>query len=223
VIYSAYLKLFRTIRPDKEKIVSIAFTIILINSSITLAQYKQQDFGVTFFAGYLFPGNLKTLDGELRIENNINYGLALDIRTTDDLFVEFLYNKADTEVRFKQEYYDTMKTLFNMSIEYFQAGAHVEVKQGEFSPFAAFTFGATYFKPKDDNFESDWKFSFTVGGGIKYYFTNNIGLRLQCRFLVPIYFSSASIFCNQGICNIFISGGTYILQYDLTAGWAVSF
>jgi len=199
---------------------SILFVLFFSSAS---AQYKRRQFEITPFAGYLFPGNLQTLDGELKIENDLNYGLAFDIRTTDDLFIEFLYNRSDTEVRFKKEYYDTIKTLFNMSIEYFQAGAHVEVEQGQFRPFAAFTLGATYFKPKDDNVESDWKFSFTVGGGIKYYFTDNIGLRLQWRFLIPVYFSSASIFCNNGICNINISGGTYIFQYDLTAGLAIGF
>jgi len=171
----------------------------------------------------MFPGNLHTIDGELRIENNLNYGLAFDVRTSDDLLIEILYNRSDTKVRFKQEYYDTVKTLFDMSIEYFQTGAHIETEAGQFRPFAAFTIGATYFNPKNDNYDSDWKFSFTTGGGVKYYFTNNIGLRLQWRFLVPIYFSSTSIFCNNGYCGIIVSGGTYLLQYDLTAGLVLSF
>ncbi|MCW8804629.1 MAG: hypothetical protein OQK57_09535 [Ignavibacteriaceae bacterium] len=83
--------------------------------------------------------------------------------------------------------------------------------------------GATYFKPKDNNVNSDWKYSFTAGGGIKYYFTDNLGVRLQWQFLVPIYFSSATIFCSDGYCGFFITGGTYLLQYDLTAGLAIAF
>ncbi|MCU0407078.1 MAG: hypothetical protein MUE64_08975 [Ignavibacteriaceae bacterium] len=109
-----------------------------------------------------------------------------------------------------------------MSIEYFQAGAHVETETGNFRPFAAFTLGVTYFKPKDDAISSELEFSFTAGGGIKYYFTENLAARLQWRFLVPIYFSSAAVFCTDGNCGIFITGGTYLLQYDLTAGLAFS-
>jgi hypothetical protein len=202
---------------------SLLTIFLIIDTPINYSQNNHQNFEVSPFIGYLFPGNLNTLDGELRIENHLNYGTALDIRTTDDLFIEILYNRTDTEVRFKQEYYDTIKTLFNMSIEYFQAGAHVETETGQFRPFAAFTLGATYFKPKDDKVNSDWKFSFTAGGGIKYYFTDNIGVRLQWWFLIPVYFSSASIFCSNGICSIYVSGGTYIFQYDLTAGLAVNF
>ena len=199
----------------------LTFLIVLATSS--LAQFKQQQIEVTPFAGYLLTSNLSTLDGDLIIDHNFNYGGVLDIRVSDDLFIELLYNRTNTEVRFKQEYFDTVKYLFDMSIEYFQAGAHVETETGNFRPFAAFTIGATYFNPMDDNINSELEFSFTAGGGIKYYFTENLATRLQWRFLIPVYFSSASIFCSDGYCGLFITGGTYLLQYDLTAGIAFSF
>lgn len=199
----------------------LTFLIVLTTSS--LAQFKQQQIEVTPFAGYLLTSNLSTLDGDLIIDHNFNYGGVLDIRVSDDLFIELLYNRTNTEVRFKQEYFDTVKYLFDMSIEYFQAGAHVETETGNFRPFAAFTIGATYFNPMDDNINSELEFSFTAGGGIKYYFTENLATRLQWRFLIPVYFSSASVFCSDEYCGIFIPGGTYLLQYDLTAGIAFSF
>ena len=186
------------------------------------AQIKQQ-VEITPFVGYLLSSNIRTLDGDLVIDHNFNYGATVDIRTGEDLFIELLYNRTDTEVRFKREYFDTVKYLFDMSIEYFQAGAHVEIETGSFRPFAAFTLGATYFKPKDEKISSEWEFSFTAGGGIKYYFADNIGVRLQWRFLIPVYFSSAAVFCSDGYCGLVISGGTYLLQYDLTAGLAFSF
>ena len=204
---------------------TILFASILLIFAVTstFAQIKRQQFEITPFAGYLFTGNLQTLDGELKIDNSFSYGAALDIRISDDLLIELVYNRADTEVGLRKEYFNTTDYLFDMSVEYFQAGAQVETETGQFRPFAAFTIGATNFNPKDNDYENDWKFSFTAGGGVKYYFTDNLGVRLQWRFLVPIYFSSASIFCNDGYCQIFITGGTYLLQYDLTAGLVFSF
>jgi opacity protein-like surface antigen len=196
---------------------------LLLSTAFGQTQFKQQQIEVTPFVGYFLTSNLSTLDGDLVIDHNFNYGGVLDVRVSDDLFIELLYNRTDTEVRFKQEYFDTVKYLFDMSIEYFQAGAHIETDSGNFRPFAAFTLGATYFKPKDDDINSELEFSFTAGGGIKYYFTENLAARLQWRFLIPVYFSSASVFCSDGYCGIFISGGTYLLQYDLTAGVAFSF
>jgi opacity protein-like surface antigen len=198
------------------------FTIIflLISTTFSFAQFKQRQIEVMPFVGYFLTSNLNTLDGDLVIDHNFNYGGVLDIRVSDDLFIELLYNRTNTEVRFKQEYFDTVKYLFDMSIEYFQAGAHVETETGNFRPFAAFTLGATYFNPMDDDINSELEFSITAGGGIKYYFAENLAVRLQWRFLIPVYFSSASIFCSDGYCGLFITGGTYLLQYDLTAGLA---
>ena len=196
---------------------------LMVSIKFSFAQLKQQQIEVTPFVGYFLTSNLSTLDGDLVIDHNFNYGAAIDIRISDDLFIELLYNRTDTEVHFKQEYFDTVKYLFDMSIEYFQAGAHVETETGNFRPFAVFTLGATYFKPKDNKISSELEFSFTAGGGIKYYFTENLAARLQWRFLIPIYFSDVSIFCSDGYCGLFITGGTYLLQYDLTAGLAFSF
>ncbi len=200
-----------------------ASILFIFTASSTSAQLKRQQFEITPFAGYLFTSNLQTLDGELKIDNSFDYGAALDIRISDDLLIELLYSRMDTEVGLRKEYYNTTDYLFDMSVEYFQGGVQVETETGQFRPFAAFTIGATYFNPKDYSYQSDWKFSFTAGGGIKYYFTDNLGIRLQWRFLVPIYFSSAAIFCNNGYCGIYISGGTYLLQYDLTAGLTIAF
>ena len=208
---------------SKISFFSFVSFLFITSFSSSFAQYRKQQFEITPFAGYIFPGNLQTIDGEMKIQNHLNYGLTIDIRTSEDLFIEILYDRTDTEVRFQPEYFDSTKTLFNASIEYFQAGAHIEVETGPFRPFAAFTLGATHTNPDKNNVNSDLKFSFTAGGGIKYYFTDNLGVRLQWRFLIPIYFSSASIFCNNGICDIYVSGGTYLLQYDLTGGLVVCF
>jgi hypothetical protein len=207
---------------NQIKIILLVSILFSNYSNSTFAQYKRQQFEITPFIGYLFTSNLQTFDGELKINNSFNYGAAFDVRLSDDLLIELLYIRTVTGVGLRKEFYQTVEKLFDMSVEYFQAGAHVETETGALRPFAAFTIGATYFNPQHNDYEGDWKFSFTAGGGIKYYFTDNLGIRLQWRFLVPIYFSNASIFCNDGVCGIFVSGGTYLLQYDLTAGLVFS-
>ena len=207
----------------KVNIFFLISTLFVFFSSSTTAQYTRKQFEITAFGGYLFTGNLQTLDGELKIDNNFDYGGIINIRFSKDLLIELLYNRTDTEVTLRKDYTNTSEYLFDMSVEYFQAGVLVETEPGPFRPFAAFTLGVTYFKPKDYKYEGNLEFSFTAGGGIKYYFSRNLGIRAQWRFLVPIYFSSTSVFCDNGYCSIFISGGTYILQYDLTTGLVFSF
>jgi hypothetical protein len=132
-----------------------------------------------------------------------------------------MYNRLDTEVTIIEELFDTVKSAFNVSIQYFQGGAQFEMEKGKFRPFAAFTLGVTLFNPTINGINSDWRFSFTAGGGIKYYFLNDIGIRLQWRFLIPVYFSSGALFCGNEGCGAVISGSALLLQYDLTAGLVV--
>ena len=207
----------------QTKIIFFILALIFISSISSLAQYKRQLFEIVPFGGFLLSSNLQTQDGELKIENGFDFGGVIDIRLSNDLLIELLYIHSDTEVSFRKEYYNTEEYLFNMNVEYLQGGVQVETESGKFRPFATFTIGATYFKPKDNSYKDDWEFSFTAGGGVKYYFTNNLGVRAQWRFLVPIYLSNAAIFCNNGYCGITVSGGTYLLQYDLTAGVIFSF
>jgi hypothetical protein len=220
-IYRVISQVFQIPPQTKTILVFLLFLFLLYSSAS--AQYRRQQFEIVPFAGFLLTSNLQTLDGELKIDNSFDYGAVLDIRLSNDLLIELLYIHSETGVSLKKDYYNIADFLFDMNVEYIQGGVQVETEAGAFRPFAAFTIGATYFNPKDNSYEGNLEFSFTAGGGVKYYFTNNIGVRAQWRFLVPIYFSSASIFCNNGYCGIVVSGGTYLLQYDLTAGLIVSF
>ena len=141
------LSIFKNLH--RANTILFASILLIFTVASTFAQFKRQQFEITPFAGYLFTGNLQTLDGELKIDNSFNYGAALDIRLSDDLLIELLYNRMDTKVSLKKEYFNTTDYLFNMSVEYFQAGAQVETETGQFRPFAAFTIGATNFNPKD--------------------------------------------------------------------------
>jgi opacity protein-like surface antigen len=169
----------------------------------------------------MFSSNLKTLDGEVKIDNGVNYGIIVDARFDNEVIVELMYNRLATNVQIIEKPFDTVKSAFQISIEYFQGGAQFEMEKGNFRPFAAFTLGATLFNPATEDVNSEWRFSFTFAGGIKYYFINNIGVRLQWRFLFPVYFGGGALFCGERGCGAAISGNALLLQYDLTAGLVV--
>ena len=196
--------------------VNVFFISILISGN-SLCQSVE----VVPYTGYLFSGSLSSLDGEVKIDNGVNYGIILDVKFEEDVIMELMYNRLDTKVYIIEEVFDTVKSAFNVSIQYFQGGAQFEMEKGRFRPFAAFTLGATLFNPGINEINSEWRFSFTVGGGIKYYFLKSIGIRLQWRFLIPVYFNGGALFCGDGGCGAVISGSALLLQYDLTAGLVI--
>ena len=169
----------------------------------------------------MFAGKLNTVDSEINIDNGVNYGIIFDTRVEKEVIVELMYNRLDTKVQITEEPCDTVNNSFDMKVEYFQWGAQFETEDRMFQQFGAFTIGATLFYPTNEDINSEWRFSSTAGGGIKYYFIMNIGIRLQWRFLIPVYFSSGAVFCSNGRCGVVMSGSALLLQYDPIAGLVV--
>jgi opacity protein-like surface antigen len=200
----------------------LKITLQVLFFFITASYAYSQRIEITPFAGYMFAGKLNTADGELNFKSGGNYGLIVDFRVEEDLMIELMYNRLDTELEIKEQPFDSIKILTDLSIEYYQAGALYETEKGKFRPFAAFTIGATLFNPADETLTDEWRFSFTAGAGIKYYFVDHIGIRLQWRFMIPVYFSGGAIFCSNQGCGAVLSGGAVLLEYDLTAGLIIS-
>ena len=96
-------------------------------------------------------------------------------------------------------------------------------------PFGAFTLGATWFHNYDP-VEGDYRgpgtsdvtmFSITLGGGVKVMFSDKMGLRLQGRLLMPMYFNGLGFFIGGGSggasAGLGVTSTVPILQGDLTA------
>ena len=98
----------------------------------------------------MFAGKLNTIEGEINIDNGVNYGLIFDVRGDKEVIVELMYNRLDTKVQIIEEPFNTIKKSFNMKVEYFQGGAQFELEEGRFRPFGAFTLGAALFNPASE-------------------------------------------------------------------------
>lgn len=116
--------------PTEKKTLFVFLSLLLLLSSSASAQYRRQQFEIVPFGGYLFTGNLQTLDGELKIDNSFDYGAVLNIKLSNDLLVELLYIRSETSVSLKKGYYNIADFLFDMNVEYLQGGVQVETEAG---------------------------------------------------------------------------------------------
>lgn len=173
------------------------------------------------FGGYMFGGHIKLWDGEMDINGNGNYGVALGFPIEKILTVELSYTRMDTEVDWKPYSNSTIpsRQSYDMAMQYFQLGAVKYIKTGAVKPFGLVSLGATWFDNKSGKDWNDlWAFSAVFGGGVRVDMNDNIALRLQGRFMVPMYFNGIGI----GIGTGGVSGGAYFgayaLQGDFSAG-----
>ena len=89
------------------------------------------------FGGYMFGGHIKLWDGELDINGNGNYGIALGFPIEKILTVELSYTRMDTKVDWKpyQGVTYPSRQSYDMSMQYFQLGAVKYIKTGAVKPF----------------------------------------------------------------------------------------
>ena len=85
-------------------------------------------------------------------------------------------------------------------------------------PFGAFTLGTTYFTPQEGGYQDEWKFSMTLGGGVKIWFSDRVGIRLQGRLMLPMFWGGAGFSVGTGGSGFYLGGGTSMVQGDFTGG-----
>jgi opacity protein-like surface antigen len=183
------------------------------------------------FYGYQFGGGFTVYQGDVNIIDTGNYGffIALPLPVGRGKQLEFNYTRQDTRLELK--YYQgnpdegilpgQKVSITDLLVEYYQiGGVNQFITPGSnLVPYGMFTLGATRFHPKNSSYTEDkWMFAVTLGGGVKIFVREKIGLRLQGRLLLPINWGGAGIWFGSGGPQVGVSGGSSVLQGDLSAG-----
>jgi hypothetical protein len=179
-------------------------------------------FELGFQFGYLFGSEIDTLEGELGLHGNWAYTGNFDFRLPKGFtLVELSYTYFPTEVSLDAIVGPDLDVT-DLSVHYFQIGAHQELPLGLARPFIGFTLGGTYFVPETDLYDDEFRFATALLGGVKLVPSETIGVRFQARLPYTWTGTSSSVFCGFGGCSYgYIGDG--ILQLDLSAGVYVMF
>ena len=196
----------------------LGFLWLVLASAIPLAAEVE----VTPFVGYQFGGGFDTREGSLNIDPRANLGLVLSFRTRHDGLVELLYSRQATTLEF--EGILDSGDLFDMTVEYLHVGGLWEIETDRKRPFLGLTVGGTRLDPQTSSLDDEWAFSAGISGGLKYFFTERFGVRVEGRGLLSFFSSSGAIFCGfpPGQCGFSVSGSNFV-QLDVLAGLTVKF
>ena len=206
-----------------KKIYSIValllFVPLFINAQIEIAPA----------VGFMFGGRVNYYQGELKITDNMDYGVSViipDISWGTDL--EFNYTRMDSEARFRanSNYPDYNDANFKTSVNYIQVGA-LKTLGGDdsFKPFGSFSLGATIFSPKND-ISDIWRFSITLGLGAKYWITDRVGIMVRGRLMLPMVFGGVGGYVGIGgggtSSGLSLNSYATIVQGDFNGGLVFS-
>ena len=183
-----------------------------------------QTIEITPMVGYQFGGKVNFIQGDLKVQDNMNYGGIISYSPIPMTTFEFSYSRMSTTAEWRPfAFYesDFPADQFDLSIGYFQFAGLRMFKDGPVQPFGLFSLGWTHFNP-DNEINSSSRFSIALGGGVKLFFNDVVGIRLQGRLLMPMYFNGVGGYVGIGpggpSTGLGVSTSVPILQGDLSGG-----
>ena len=158
------------------------------------------------------------------LDAGISYGLDLGLYGDSQCFYELLYSTQTTSL----DSADPLLDGVDLRIDYLQfGGTALFPQEGDFFvPYLSLTIGATLMEPDAGGYDSETKFSGSIGGGVRIPFNDNVALNLGVRGYLTFIDSDTDLFCVsnalQAGCLVRSSGSTFF-QAEGQVGLSVRF
>jgi hypothetical protein len=195
--------------------------IVFLLGAVSLSALAQE-FEISPYTGWMLGGRLNTYNGSANVKDGQNYGIAISYEMAYLTKVEFMYNRMVSELEIR-EYANEPYIPFKLANDYFQIGVVRELMDDVVRPFGVGMLGAAIFTPQDSQYSAQWRFSASLAGGIKIFPTEHIGIRLQARMLIPMYFGGLGFWCGTGGCSGGLSASSAMVQGDFTGALIFAF
>jgi hypothetical protein len=135
---------------------------------------------------------VSTRQGDLTLESGAAIGLTVAWRIRSDGLVEIAYARQDTEIELESQ------PLFDATLDYLQAGGLWEIRDyGNTRPFIGLGLGASRLAPNFGGVDEEWLFSAGMYGGVKQWFSERVGLRIEGRGLLHAVGGGGGFFCSS--------------------------
>jgi hypothetical protein len=177
---------------------------------------------ITPFAGYSFGGEFEERDTgeELNISDTSNWGGVVNVDLSEITQLELFYSRQETELTSGGLF--PADRLFDMDVEYFHIGGTYLLGRNEWQPFVVGTVGLAHLSPAPSDVSSLNKFSLGIGGGLKFFPTEHLGLYMAGRGLVTFVESTLAFSIDEGGGTIYFSADA-LWQVQLSAGLVFAF
>jgi Outer membrane protein beta-barrel domain len=193
-----------------------------------LPALAQQRFEIQPFVGYKFGGGADVAENiyrinRINIDSSLAYGATLTYNLSENFGVEFLWNRQQTHASGALNGGGTYPQKIGVTLDQFHGDFLLSLTGhgSKLEPFILVGLGATDMHGAGS---STAKFSFGVGGGVKYFVSRHLGFRIQARYAPTyLYSTSGGIWCNWwGVCWV-VPNDHFLQQGDVTGGIILRF
>lgn len=178
---------------------------------------------ITPFYGYRFGGSLKDDEtGEkYRFDDSACWGGIVLFRLSEMTQLELYHSRQETRLRADDSLFGG-ETVLDLDIDYYHIGGTYVMFDGSWQPFVVGTIGATHLDPRTSGARSLTRFSLGLGGGVRFFPTENLGLYLAGRGVFTSIGSKTMFRSESGRTTVKVDAGG-LGQAELEVGAIIAF
>ncbi len=180
---------------------------------------------LSVFAGYRSGGDFNPLEGfddffepDFEVDDADVYGATLAIPLGENFNLEFLYSHQETELFFDEGLFFEREKISDISVSYLHGGITYEWSPSQVHPFIGIGLGMAWLDPSRGDLDTENRLSGHVSGGVKVYFNDHFGLRVEGRGL---WADLAEFDFDDSCCNDY--GDNDLYQAEATLGLLFKF
>ena len=173
--------------------------------------------------GYFLGGYVNYWEGKFDMEDGPVYNITASVPTLKGNNVELSYSFTNSTGVF-QPYsnagFGYERTEASLNTHYVLIGSYQSFETGSIiTPFIGVSIGTAIYDYQYRNVSNVWRFAGSLGGGVKISINDKIGIRLQGRLLLPMYFSGIGFYTGIGSgSGLTINAGSFVFEGDFSAG-----
>ena len=163
---------------------SLILVGLLLIPAAALAQSHR--FELTPYAGWRFDGEFNVdsdfLDErDVRVDEGSSFGVIFDVPLNPNWQLEFIANRQNSEFIVDAGLFTPEQSLGDVTVDLVNAGILYQWGPGQVQGFLSGGLGVARIEPDRDDVEAESRFSGNLGGGVKIFFAENVGLRFEGR------------------------------------------
>lgn len=209
-----------------KKMLPLVLSALLLAPAAVMAQQIE----VSGMAGYRFSSGIGSLQigtlpvNDVRVENGVAFTLGVSYKTSLQTEGELEWSHQSSKLTYMIGSGPTL-TYGNINVDTIHAAIHMGPERAfdqKFWPYALASLGVTILGPSGAS--SVTRFTWTIGGGFKYWATDRFALRLEGRWMPTYLFSTdAGIWCDPYYGCWQATNSIYLQQVDISGGITYKF
>jgi len=186
---------------------------------MTTQAWAQLPIEVTGFGGYTFKNTYPISGGQGIIGEGGTFGGSLAFGINDDYDVELYYSRQESTLSAFSPPFD-ISFRENGNVAYWMIGGvrNFQALNPNIEFFTAIRLGGVTFSTKDNTPSNISKFAASFGGGVKFFLSDNMGVKLSGNMLFPILNVGAGFYFGGGGSGVGLSTWSPILQFNFNGG-----